>query len=390
MKYTTANPAMKWVMISLLMLVTSCSEIPQRENPVGREHRQFFDSERVNWNNTDESRPLGTTIWYPAKPGSIERAWDVGIFKAGRNALNAERDSQQDKLPLVVLSHGTGGAAIQLSWLAETLASNGFLVMAVNHHGNTAAEEAYLLQGFMLWWERAQDISSALDQLLQDPKFGAHVDRTRIGAAGFSIGGYTVLSLAGAITDLEQRNAFCTSRPDNAICKPPPEAEFSLKDLELLRDTDPVVKASIARSNRSYKDERIKAVYSIAPVHGPALTEDSLANISIPVRVVVGSKDKQAVPEFNAEPIVSGIKNSSLNLLSDVAHYTFLAPCSAKGKRFVAELCADPQGIDRIQTHQDIGADALEFFSTMLVNSDYDLNQAKVELSIAIDSFIQL
>ena len=84
-----------------------------------------------------------------------------------------------------------------MAWLAETLASNGYIVAAVNNHGNTAAEPSYQLHGFMLWWERARDISVLIDRLVADPQSGAHIDRSRIGVAGFSLGGYTALAMVG-------------------------------------------------------------------------------------------------------------------------------------------------------------------------------------------------
>jgi dienelactone hydrolase len=46
------------------------------------------------------------------------------------------------KRPLVVLSHGTGGGAAGMAWLAETLASNGYIVAAVNHHATLRHPEA--------------------------------------------------------------------------------------------------------------------------------------------------------------------------------------------------------------------------------------------------------
>jgi len=357
--------AFNLVLIAAILSLTACSMAPERENSVGRKIRHFLDSERQSWVG-DGPRPLSATIWYPASQNSVESRWSIGVFHAGWSALNADAVATPKKLPLIILSHGTGGAALQVSWLAETLASNGFLVMAVNHHGNTAAEDVYLPQGFTLWWERTLDISSSLDQLLSDPKFGPRVDTSRIGVAGFSLGGYTVLSAAGAITSLEQRSKFCADRPDNPVCTLPPEAGFSLAELNSLIEADPEFKQSMVRSGEDYSDKRIKAVYSIAPVQGPVFTSESLASISIPVRIIVGAKDKQAIPEFNAEAIASAIPDSKLEILQDVAHYTFLARCSLKGKLFVRELCVDPKGVNRGDVHSRVGADALDFFTKSL------------------------
>jgi len=349
----------------VLIYVSACSQETQpRDNPVGREHRSFVDEQRISWKD-EGKRPLATTIWYPAAADAIETDWNIaGIFKAGRNALNADIIEAPDQLPLIVLSHGTGGAALQLSWLAETLASHGYIVAAINHHGNTAAEDNYLPQGFVLWWERALDLSVAIDKLLLDPQFGARINPSKIGASGFSIGGYTALALAGAQVDLDQWKVFCDANPIQ--CMLPPEADFTLDEVANIIENDAKAKQSMSRSDNSYKDPRVKAVYSIAPVLGQALNTDSLSTISIPVHISVGSNDNQAAAELNAEIMASNITDAKLTVLPDVAHYTFLSRCSLKGKLLVRDLCSDPKGVQRAQVHAEVGADILRFFEASL------------------------
>ncbi|MDP1013597.1 hypothetical protein Q6293_28055, partial [Klebsiella pneumoniae] len=63
--------------------------------------------------------------------------------------------------PLLLLSHGTGGTASSLDWMAAALSANGYIVAGVNHPGNTALEPL-TREGFMLWWERATDVSEVL------------------------------------------------------------------------------------------------------------------------------------------------------------------------------------------------------------------------------------
>ena len=57
-----------------------------------------------------------------------------------------------------------------------------------------------------------------IDKLLADPRFGPRIDATRIGAAGFSLGGYTVLALAGARLSRDQWERFCAEHPDDPNC----------------------------------------------------------------------------------------------------------------------------------------------------------------------------
>lgn len=351
------------------LFVAACSEPPDRKNPVGRSFVPFVDEERRAWLGT-EGRPLRTTVWYPAVAEARESEWRIGVFRAGRTAPDADMIDSPSQLPLVVMSHGTGGAAAQLSWLAEHLASNGYLVAAVNHHGNTAAEETYLPQGFVLWWERARDLSVVIDKLLADSRFGHRIDVSRIGVAGFSLGGYTVLTTAGARTDRNQWQRYCADEPADPGCNLPPEASFSMADIERLLKEDDSIKAAVGRSYESYRDDRVRAAYAIAPVLGPALDAQSLGDISIPVRIVVGDKDDQALPEANALPMEKAIPKAELQLLPGVAHYTFLATCNLKGRFFVRQLCKDPRGVDRHEVHQRIGADALAYFNRTLSNKD--------------------
>jgi predicted dienelactone hydrolase len=46
---------------------------------------------------------------------------------------------------------------------------------------------------------------------LADAKFGDQIDPQRIGSAGFSLGGYTMIAIAGGITDVPGFVRFCDS-----------------------------------------------------------------------------------------------------------------------------------------------------------------------------------
>jgi predicted dienelactone hydrolase len=236
----------------------------------------------------------------------------------------------------------------------------------VNHHGNTAAEPSYQLQGFMLWWERARDNSVLIDKLLADPQFGAHIDPSRIGVAGFSLGGYTALATVGARLAYQQWKSFCASQPVEPNCTLAPEGSFSMANVQRLLDHDDRVKEAVSHSHESFRDARIRSAFAIAPVLGPVMTKTSLAEVEVPVRIIVGSKDDQAVPDVNARPIASAIPNAELEIIPDVMHYTFLARCNLLGKVVARSLCTDPDEIDREEVHRRVSADALKFFNRTL------------------------
>ncbi len=73
--------------------------------------------------------------------------------------------------------------------------------------------DGYYVPGFTLWWLRARDLSAVIDGMLADATFGPRIDVSRIGAAGHSLGGYTVLALAGGIATFGGLRDFCHAQP---------------------------------------------------------------------------------------------------------------------------------------------------------------------------------
>jgi len=116
----------------------------------------FTDENRKNWQGT-ASLPLRTAIWYPAAATATKEEKSFGgppdkeVFASVTALPGAEISSASQKYPLVILSHGTGGAAVQMMWLGRYLAERDYIAAAVNHHGNTAAEKERAAQGFLLY-----------------------------------------------------------------------------------------------------------------------------------------------------------------------------------------------------------------------------------------------
>ena len=340
-------------------------QAPPAAFKVGMLTRAYADDHRQNWAGTGP-RPLRTVVWFPA-PDEAKETEAVGapMFDGGNVAPVSEISARAETYPLVLLSHGTGGSAIQLMWLGRYLAARGYIVAAVNHHGNTAVEK-YQPQGFMLFWERPKDLSVALDLLLADPLFGPHIDRDRIGAAGFSLGGYTVLVLAGGQFSPEQFDKFCASPRADFTCRPPLEFRDAPRQFGALRDTDPVVRDSLARAHDSYADARIRAVFAIAPVGGGGFVKRGLKAVRIPVELVVGAADTVAPPPANAQYFAANIKGARLTLLpGGVSHSSFLADCTPDGRSGLP-ICRDPAGVDRAAVHRKVSGMAFEFFERAL------------------------
>ncbi len=194
------------------------------QDKVGTVTREFTPVKPRNWRGA-EMHSLHVTVWYPAAESAIETQQFIGapdrpLFEAGMAMPHASFAPSLEPFPLILLSHGTGGSAAQMAWLGTALARAGFMAAAVDHPGNNA-QTGYTPAGFLLWWERATDLSDVLDGLLADAQLGPHIDRGRVGAAGFSLGGYTVMELAGARTDISDFYDLCRTKPDQAVCHVP-------------------------------------------------------------------------------------------------------------------------------------------------------------------------
>jgi predicted dienelactone hydrolase len=338
--------------------------------PVGVTNREFLQGDLAyDWRGA-KTHALVTTIWYPADAQAEETPQWVGdpgnpLASAGRAAVNAKLATVPVKFPLILLSHGTGGSALMMAWMGTELAAHGYITAAVNHPGNNALEP-YTVQGFTLGWKRAEDLSKVLDGMLADPQFRNRIDGQRIGAAGFSLGGYTMIVVAGGIggvVNMENIIAHCSDVPPSVPeCTSPPEfPDLVQKAIELFH-ANPSFAAEMKMAETSHRDPRIKAIFAIAPL-GHEFSPESLEKISIPVEIVAGAGDRTVLPANNAQYLAAHIRHAKLAIYpGGVVHYTFLDTCSTTGMTQAPEICVDPPGVDRDAIHFMTIRRALAFF----------------------------
>jgi predicted dienelactone hydrolase len=334
---------------------------------VGVTMRRFVPAEPYDWRGA-QTHALVTTIWYPAAADApVKPHWigppDTPMAAVGTVADDAAMATAPARFPLIVLSHGTGGNAAGMAWLGTALAAHGYVVAAVNHPGNTRME-AYTVQGFSQWWLRARDLGAVIDAMLADANFGSRIDPARIAAAGFSLGGYTMIALAGGITDLGLMRDTCLSA--SASCQSPAEfPDLRAKRTELLAQ-DPQFRDALGQAGASYRDLRVRVVFAIAPGLGFAFTAESLRAIKIPVRLVVGDNDR-VVMAAPAQRFADEIPGAELTILpGGVGHYAFFNTCTAAGRSAEPAICVDAPGIDRSAIHDRTIDMALKFFAANL------------------------
>jgi predicted dienelactone hydrolase len=250
--------------------------------------------------------------------------------------------------------------------MGTALAARGYIVAAVNHPGNNALE-AYTPRGFSTWWERARDLGAVIDGMLADSTFGAYIDSRRIGAAGFSLGGYTMIEIAGGITVPSTFTDFCKSPKADGTCKSPPEFPDLVEQFDKLSKSDADYQQALRRTTSSYRDPRVRAVFAIAPALGPAFPSAGLEKISIPVEIVAGASDQNVPVASSAKYFAAHIPCAKLTIFpGEVGHYVFLDTCTAQGHESRPMLCTDAPGVDRDAIHAKTVELALSFFAAHL------------------------
>ena len=322
--------------------------------PITAVAQTLIGEQTFKYNDTTRKRPLTTEIWYPttdkSKPPALKERFP---FVHEPTVMNAQLPV--GKHPLILISHGTGGGRLTMEWLADELVKQGFIVASVDHWGNTHDNKIAI--DFVTPWQRAQDISFVLTQLLKDPGFNAVINDKLIGAAGFSIGGYTVIALAGGKIDLKAMNDF-TNTPDGA-------REITIPEFPNLINTldEKAIQESFDKSP-PLKDKRIKAVFSMCPAIGQGFTKASqFKDVNIPLYIVGAQSDSIAPVKTNALHYHKLMPKSKLYIIpGKAAHYVFLNEALGELKRNGGIIFNDDPSVDRHAVHVMVGGMAVKFF----------------------------
>jgi predicted dienelactone hydrolase len=308
---------------------------------------------------------LRITVWYPAAPDAVETPLDIGppgkpLFTPGSAAPGAAFEDARPR-PVILFSHGFGGTARIMAWFGTALARHGYVVIAVDHPGNNG-RDPMTIAGAVLSWERPGDLQTALETTKRDPTIGPHLDLNRLGAAGFSAGGYTTLVEAGAHVDFARFLQFCDAHPDDGVCAPQKEFQFSRSDAEVFF-ARPAAKAALAHAKDDLGISGVKAAFVMAPAIVQSLDPESLKSFRVPVRILLGAADKVAPPATNGDVAAALIPGAKLTVLPQVGHYDFLAECTPAGDA-VVPVC--PTEVPRPTTHKTAIDEALAFFDATL------------------------
>jgi len=250
-------------------------------------------------------RVLPVDVWYPARsaPGAKTVTYTGALpsepprppmsFRIQGLAVEDAPRAGVHGFPLVILSHGYSGTPAAMTWLAENLASKGYVVAAPHHRDPDISDRSKAAQPML---RRPLDIAFVAHDLQARARAGRFwgADPGRVALIGYSMGGYGVLTVAGA--GLNPSGVPAVGVPGGYL-KPylrggPKSGEFAL--------------------------EGLKAVVAIAPAGGGGFNawgKEGLADLRTPLLVIGGDRDRTVGFDDGIKTVFDGALHAERYLL---------------------------------------------------------------------------
>jgi predicted dienelactone hydrolase len=297
---------------------------PGRFGPyeVGLRQMEFYDESR--------GRKLPTAVWYPAVlPIDGVPVKYLGILE-GQAVADAPPLVRDAPYPLVLFSHGNKGIGVQSFTFCEHLASQGLVVAAPDHPGNTLVDNPDDEEMARSALERPPDIVFVMERLLagsagEDAFLEGLLDSVNLAVAGHSFGGYTALVLAGARASREEALERCrTTHPEDVMC--PYVGYWPPGYIQTRPDRASLFKAAVA----------------LAPGGYGAFGDSGLSSVDMPVFLAGGDLDQFTAADLRPIYRALGPPRAKLEI-AGVGHLSFSDICRANlPVPELQELC-DPE-----------------------------------------------
>ncbi len=292
---------------------------------------------------------LEVGIWYPSSAAAAPQR--LGLLEQTVANGGAVAGSG---LPLIVMSHGTGGSFEGHYDTALALAEAGFVVAAVTHTGDNYRDRSQVGR----LENRSRHIKVLIDYMLALWPHHDALDPARIGMFGFSAGGFTALVAIGGTPDLSTVAPYCAAHPDEWSCRMLKE-----RKINIAADTT----GRPAAAPHWVHDPRIAAAVIAAPAVGYAFSAEGLAVVTVPIQLWRGDSD-EILPHPNyAQAVYDRLPvKPEYHVVRNAGHFAFLAPCTPALAATVPEICHDPADFDRAAFHREFNPAVVAFFKAKL------------------------
>jgi predicted dienelactone hydrolase len=290
-------------------------------------------------------QPIKIGVWYPTDAAASAQPLGAQTQDVAPNAPVAG-----ERLGLVVISHGTGGSFMDHYDVALALAKAGFVVAALTHPGDNFEDHSRAAHIS----DRPGQLKRLIDYMLGEWPGRAAIDPKRVGAFGFSAGGFTVLASIGGQPDLSKIRPHCAAHPIGFDC-------------QLIRGTPAPAASSLPPRTFFTADPRIRAAVVAAPALGYVFGREGLAEVKVPIQLWRAGDDSVLPNPWYAEAVIDALpRPAEYFVVENADHVDFIAPCSAQLAKVAAEICQERPGFDRARFHATFDAAVVHFFKEKL------------------------
>ncbi|MTJ46928.1 alpha/beta hydrolase [Dolichospermum sp. UHCC 0259] len=270
--------------------------LPQALTVAGSLNGAFVRTQRFMFGLSPQVNPKDIKVAYSLDPTQAGSA-QVQTLKLNFNDQKRQRQIPLDvyfstaataNKPVIVLSHGWSSVRTDLRYLAEHLATHGYVVAALEHPGsnftavNKAKKRQIEPQEFL---DRPKDVSFIVDELEKinqtgDNPLQGKLATNNVMVVGYSFGGGTALALAGGELQIENLKQRCQ----------PNLAKANLgESLQCLAQALP-------EKTYQFRDGRIKQAIALNPTTSLMFGETGLTKVQIPTLILSSSADKITPP----------------------------------------------------------------------------------------------
>ncbi|MBX2878684.1 MAG: hypothetical protein KTR32_02070 [Granulosicoccus sp.] len=326
------------------------------------------DSEKfgVGFDRLELPDPMGGTmnisVWYPTK----EESGTIGLgpfeFPGTWNAEPAEEIAG-----LVVVSHGTGGSDLGHRNLGVALAQKGIVAVAPLFPRNNFRDNSGIGQR-VVWEGRPLQLASTIHYLQSESVFKNTLGSKPVSLFGFSLGGYTVISLLTGGHDLEYFVSHCEQQASaDPVC--------SFDGLNIAAEMKVIFDQQYQSPLQSISSFNVCSSVLADPMMAPI--SDSLLKQypDIPTLVYLPTNENQLAAKFHGDRLGQLNENDlrkekvTFKVVEDAQHFSFLAPFpAALASSLPAELVSDHIDFNRTAFQQIFAEEVSAYFANTLAD----------------------
>ena len=301
----------------------------------------MFKLEQMNYNpgltqtdvfDAELSRFLPVFIFYPTQENTKMEQYGPFEIEIARDGSIAKGE-----FPVVVISHGSGGAPMAYRTLAMNLATRGYVVCLPEHTKNHRMDNEWegSLENLQ---NRPRHLQLVIDMIGSSNQFGDFVKEEETTIIGHSVGGYSALAIAGGIPNTKHIVEFCkqAAQTQNPICIP--ILKHKIEEQQI--DVD--------------KDPRVKNIVLLAATTLDFASEGALKNVDAKVAMFMPENDvavKESIEVLDRQ-LPPG--QFECEVVQNANHYSFLSPFPEKLLHLVGPAGQDAKNFNREAFHSHL------------------------------------